>query len=195
MFSTTNYFSKCWVKYQQPFLLKKTEYDIGDRALTLYNLVLAFLNCHNFIAKLFHVTPSKTNPGISACRAALCRYMYFHLYKHRQPVPGHQARELRNPCNLPQCQKTNKKAEKWIPVCLCALLFCCQPRGVWAGSNGAADQLSHRLTSSLLLVLCASNVHSYFVACLILFLFGVNTQEMLELAHKQKNVSFTRVAD
>lgn len=150
-----------------------------------YNLVTLFLICHIFVAKLFQVIPPYTNPGISACRAALCRYMYFHLYKHRQPVPSHQAGEPRNPCNLPQCQKTNKKAEKWIH-CVC-VPFCSpvSPGVSKVGSNGA-DRFSYCFTFSLLLVLCASYVHSYFVVCLILFLFGVNTQEIPTLAHKQE---------
>lgn len=145
------------------FELKKTEYETGDRALTLYNLVLVFLNCHIFIAKLFQVIPSKTNPGISACRAALCRYMYFHLYKYRQPVPGHQAGELRILVTFPGVRKPIKKAEKWTR-CVCAP-FCSpvSPGESKAGSNGSG-QLSHCLTLSLLLVLCASNVHSYFFA-------------------------------
>lgn len=71
---------------------------------------------------------------------------------------------------------------------LCLCLPFCSPVSPWeskVGSNGA-DRLTHCLTFSLLLVLCASNVHSYFAVCLILFLFGVNTQEIPALAHKQE---------
>lgn len=97
--------------------------------------------------------------------------MYFHLYKYRQPVPGHQAGELRILVTFPGVRKPIKKAEKWTR-CVCAP-FCSpvSPGESKAGSNGSG-QLSHCLRFRLLLVLCASNVHSYFVAGLNCFFVG-----------------------
>lgn len=113
------------------------------------------------------------NPWLSACRAALRRYMYFHLYKHRKPGPSHQAGELRNPCNLPRCQKTNKKAGKWIQ-CIC--VSSCSPVSpggvcVWGVMVSTASHTP--FTQGWQPLLCAFNVHNGFaVFC---FCLGLNT--------------------
>ena len=60
--------------------------------MTLYNLVLVFLNCHIFIAQLFQVIPSNTNRGYlhAGLRSAdICIFIYINTANQCQAIkPG-----------------------------------------------------------------------------------------------------------